>query len=78
MSDSEQFDDVPEMTSHPDDFDDVGHDDSTLCHYCGGDGWGIVGTDWESDDPINGPLDGEIEDCPCCGGSGKAKDCTFW
>lgn len=51
---------------------------SPSCHYCGGDGWGIVGTDWDSDDPINGPYDGETEQCPCCHGSGKAKDCTFW
>lgn len=48
------------------------------CHYCGGEGWGIVGCDWDSDDPINGPYDGEIQRCPCCGGSGMAKDCTFW
>ena len=50
----------------------------TRCHYCGGAGWGFVGTDWDSDDPVNGPYDGESEKCPCCGGSGKAKDCTFW
>jgi hypothetical protein len=48
------------------------------CHYCGGDGWGIVGTDWDTDDAINGPYDGEVQRCPCCHGSGKAKDCTFW
>lgn len=48
------------------------------CHYCGGEGYGMVGCDWDSSDPINGPYDGEIEDCPCCGGSGLAKDCTFW
>ena len=48
------------------------------CHYCGGDGWGIVGTDWDTDDAINGPYAGEIEECPCCHGSGLAKDCTFW
>ena len=34
--------------------------------------------DWDSDDPINGPYDGESERCPCCHGSGLAKDCTFW
>ena len=63
------------------DDDHYGGDDYTddpLCHYCGGDGYGIVGTDWDSDDPINGPYDGEIERCPCCGGTGKAVDCRFW
>ena len=66
-------------------FDDscgCGQDDcpecNRWCHYCGGDGWGIVGTDWDSDDPINGPYDGAIERCPCCHGSGLAKDCVFW
>ena len=53
-------------------------DEDNLCHYCGGEGWGIVGTDCDSGDPINGPYDGETEKCPCCHGSGKAKDCTFW
>lgn len=63
--------------------DDCGYDpdddgEERHCHYCGGDGWGIVGDNWESDDPINGPYPGEIEECPCCHGSGLAKDCTFW
>jgi hypothetical protein len=58
--------------------DDSYWDESCDCHYCGGEGWGIVGTDWDSDDPINGPYPGEIERCPCCGGSGDADDCTFW
>lgn len=44
----------------------------------GGEGYGIVGTDWDSDDPINGPYDGEIERCNNCRGSGLAKDCTYW
>ena len=48
------------------------------CHYCGGDGFGIIGVDWDSDDAINGPYDGEIEQCPCCSGTGDAKDCVFW
>lgn len=34
------------------------------CHYCEGDGWGI--------------LDGELQQCPCCGGTGDGKDCKFW
>jgi DnaJ-class molecular chaperone len=48
------------------------------CHYCDGDGWGLVGVDWDSDDPINGPYDGQSQRCPCCHGSGKAEDETFW
>lgn len=65
--------------NEPDDWDDesdhVGNND---CHYCGGDGYGIVGLDWDCDDGVNGPYDGEVEECPCCHGSGKAEDCTFW
>lgn len=56
--------------------------DCLSCLYCGGEGRGLVGCDWSSHDPINGPYDGEIEECPCCHGSGKAEDCTldctFW
>jgi hypothetical protein len=57
--------------------DDLWWDDRELCSYCGGDGWGIVGCDWDSDDYINGPFHGEIQQCPCCNGSGKAEDMTF-
>lgn len=53
-------------------------DDEPVCWYCHGEGWGIVGNDWDSDDPINGPYDGDVQRCPNCGGSGNAKDCTFW
>lgn len=56
------------------DFDE----ETALCHYCDGDGWGIVGTDWDCEDGVNGPYSGEIEECPCCGGSGKERDATFW
>lgn len=58
-----------------DDYDDG---EERACWHCGGEGWGIVGTDWDSDDPINGPYDGEIQRCTCCNGSGLAKDCTWW
>lgn len=58
------------------DFEDC--DDWEPCHYCDGDGRGIVGVNWDCDDPVNGPYDGEIEECPCCGGSGKEEDATFW
>lgn len=49
-----------------------------VCPHCKGDGWGIVGLDWECDDPINGPYDDEIEHCPFCHGSGKAEDVWIW
>ena len=62
----------------PDDDYNDGDPDRHACHHCGGEGWGIVGTDWDCDDAINGPYDGEIERCTCCGGTGKAKDCTWW
>lgn len=67
--------DEPECGNCGDDFCPVC---GACCHYCGGEGYGVVGCDWDSDDPINGPYDGEIEKCPCCGGTGRGKDCTFW
>ena len=68
------------MCNDFEDFDEdfVDEDEDRTCHYCDGDGWGIVGTDWDSDDPINGPYDGKVQQCPCCHGSGKAEDATFW
>lgn len=68
------------MATEPDEYDgdDDDGDRPRSCWYCGGEGYGIVGNDWDSDDPINGPYDGEIERCPCCGGTGQAEDCTFW
>lgn len=50
-------------------------DEEAMCWQCDGDGFGIVGVDWDADDLINGPYPGEIERCPNCGGSGLAKDC---
>ena len=47
------------------------------CHHCGGEGYGAYGDTWDNPDPL-WYRDGEIIKCPCCGGSGKAKDCTFW
>lgn len=63
-----------------DDFLDemVDDDDERVCSYCGGEGFGIVGVDWDTDDAINGPYDGEIERCPNCAGSGDGDDMTFW
>lgn len=61
-------DDEYDLCSDP--FDD-------LCPDCGGDGWGVVGTDFQTDDAINGPYDGEIIRCPNCRGSGLLKDCQY-
>lgn len=44
------------------------------CHYCGGDGF-MFGCDL--DDPLWYDDDTAYK-CPCCLGSGNAKDCTFW
>ena len=66
------------MDDHDDIYDEMWSEDMNDCHYCDGDGWGIVGVDWDSKDPLWGPRDGDIEECPCCHGSGKAEDCTFW
>jgi hypothetical protein len=59
-----------------DDYDMADEDD--FCWYCHGEGWGLVGTDWDCTDGVNGPYDGDVEKCPNCHGSGKAEDCTFW
>ena len=68
------------MAEEPDDprEDDEYDDSERSCWHCGGEGWGIVGNDWDCDDCINGPYDGEIQRCPCCNGTGNAEDCTFW
>lgn len=70
----QEHDDEPECNCMDDDCPVC----SPPCHYCHGEGYGIVGCDWDSDDPINGPYNGDIQKCPCCGGSGESKDCTFW
>lgn len=55
-----------------DDWDDYDHDDEGItCETCMGHGFGIVGVDFDSDDPINGPYDGDFVVCPDCYGSGK-------
>lgn len=59
------------------DHDDDEFDSDRFCWRCGGDGFGIVGSDWDNDDPINED-DGTIERCDCCGGTGLAEDCRYW
>ena len=34
--------------------------------------------DADGEDYVNGPYDGEIQICRCCGGSGEAKNCCYW
>jgi len=51
---------------------------NTGCTECGGEGWGVLGSDFSNDDPLwNGP-DGQVIRCPNCHGSGLAKDMTYW
>jgi len=60
------------------DFDEEDYgDEEKWCHYCGGEGWGIEGHDWDCDDPL-WISPGTVRQCPCCHGSGLARDCTFW
>ncbi len=59
-------------------YDDPDDDFDGDCHYCHGEGWYMVGVDHDCDDGVNGPFDGEVVKCPCCGGTGDAEDCTFW
>lgn len=57
---------------------DCGDDDcprcNTNCWHCRG--AGFTGDDWDVDPLWDCP--GTVMRCPCCGGSGKAKDCWFW
>jgi len=69
------YDDLEGCMCYGDDCSECGGES---CHTCGGEGWGIVGCDWDSDDPINGPYDGEVQRCWNCKGSGDAKDCWFF
>lgn len=52
-------------------------EDVAICWRCDGEGFGVVGLDWDNDDPINDD-DGDAETCDCCGGSGLAEDCVYW
>lgn len=75
--DTDRFDKAAEIAEEID-YDDLYDPVDELCPTCGGDGWDIVGVDWDSDDYINGPYDGQITRCPNCKGSGLAKDCWYW
>ena len=61
-----------------DEFYDDEDENDNPCPHCHGEGWGIIGVDWECDDPINGPYDGDIEKCPFCNGSGREEDVWIW
>jgi len=54
--------------------DDCQFDDDDPCHFCGGEGL-VEGS--ELGDPGWYDPD-QFYRCTCCGGSGKAEDCTFW
>ena len=71
MSQSDD-DDYGECDCGDDDCPSCGGD----CWYCHGEGSYISGEDHD-DDPLWIPP-GTVVKCPNCGGTGKAKDCTFW
>jgi hypothetical protein len=57
-----------------DDYGD-GYDDDPACTWCGGDAWA------ECDDPIqccDPKCDGQIHQCPACGGTGLAEHQVIW
>ena len=53
-----------------DDYDNGEH----RCHECLGDGY-VFGDDMGDPDWYE---PGKTYRCPCCNGSGDAKDCTYW
>lgn len=54
--------------------DDSYDEPDDQCHFCCGEGY----VDGEELGDPGWYLPGEIYKCTCCGGSGEAKDCTFW
>jgi hypothetical protein len=63
-------------------YDDSERDDD--CWQCRGEKYLVAGEDIEIQDAVNnydwsmGCHAGEVGKCPCCGGTGLAKDCTYW
>lgn len=64
----------PAGSEFPPDWEEREDDQDLCCHFCGGYGW-VFGDDL--DDPLLYDRDASYL-CPCCHGSGHAKDCTFW
>ncbi len=65
---------------YEDDYDDCGCGDPD-CSECGRDCWECSGDGYVSGEDMNDPLwydEDELYRCPNCGGSGDAKDCTYW
>lgn len=61
---------APDDRPDDDDFDNG----EGRCHVCLGEGY-VFGD--EMDDP-DWYEPGKTYNCPCCRGSGDAKDCTYW
>lgn len=62
------------MSADPEDQDEEFCNGEDRCHQCLGDGF-VFGE--ELDDPdMYEPS--QTYTCPCCRGSGHAKDCTYW
>lgn len=58
------------------DMHDDYYDGDQNCHYCGGEGWGIEGHDWDCHDPL-WIAPGTVRQCPCCHGSGGDSRITI-
>ena len=58
-----------------DDWDDC--DPDSECWQCNGEGYVIIGEEVPARDIDLGD-EGKSRACPCCNGSGSAKDETYW
>lgn len=61
------------MSGEPD--DEYWGGDGDECPTCEGNGWGIVGDHFPCLDGVNGPYNGDVANCPNCGGTGRRRDC---
>jgi len=57
--------------------DDFYDPDEGYCWQCGGDGY-VDGEDIAQFYDYGWIDINKIYTCPCCGGTGDAKDCTYW
>ena len=71
---------IDEPETNPIDCDDDFNDydpDNSECWFCGGDGY-VDGSEIASYYDYGWIDTNKVYTCICCGGSGKASDCTFW
>lgn len=67
---------APHALSTNDEFDDDCDPDAE-CWQCGGECYVVIGEDVSARD-IDLGNEGKLRVCPCCNGSGLAKDETYW